>query len=285
MPVAGVWSRPETCRIHSTPAQQHLAAYRRPSIPPRQPPVPPQHPSTRSHAPPPSVCICIARTITTAVDTSKSRTGALASASSPDAQAKKHRAQASEPRAQAQKPCAQSAASRCARLFALRAMCGNSVRKAFSSASKVRRLARKAQKAVRKPMGFAREVAELGVPSKKPCAPSKSLCESPPLPRPPHSACGCSAAEARASAAWCRAPLGGIHAPLSLSGLSATTLGVSPAASRASAVVGGAPLSKARAFRAKGAVRVALGAACRARRGIGRSNGVAREFAELGTPL
>ena len=164
-------------------------------------------------------------------------------------------------------------------------MCGNSVRKAFSLAFKVQRLARKAQKAVRKPMGFAREVPELGVPSKKPCVPSQTLCGPPELLRPPHSACGCSVAEARAQATLCSAPLGGIHAPLSLSGLSATKLGVSPAASRASGVVSGVPLWKARAFRAKGAVRGALGAARRAHRGIGRSNRVARELAELGTPL
>lgn len=161
----------------------------------------------------------------------------------------------------------------------------NSVRKAFSLAFKVQRLARKAQKAVRKPMGFAREVPELGAPSKKPCVPSQTLCGPPLLPGPPQSACGCSAAEARAQAALCRAPLAGIHAPHSLSGLSATKLGVSPAVSRASGVVGGAPLSKARAFSAKSAVRGAWGAARRAHRGIGRSNRVARELAELGTPL
>jgi len=132
--------------------------------------------------------------------------------------------------------------------------------------------ARKALKAARKPESFAREVAELGVPSKKPCAPSQTLCRPPLLPGPPHSACGCSAAEARAQAALCRAPLGGIHAPLSLSGLSASKLGVPPAASRASGVVSGAPLSKARAFKAQGAVRGVLGAACRALRGIGRPN-------------
>lgn len=164
-------------------------------------------------------------------------------------------------------------------------MCGISARKAFSLAFKLRWLARKAQKAARKPNDLAREVSELGVPSKKPCTPIQTLCRPPPLPGPPHSACGCRAAEARAQATLCRAPLAGIHAPLILSGLSATKLGVSPAVSRASGLVRGAPLAKARAFKAQGAVRGVWGAACRALRGIGRPNWVAREFAEPDTPL
>jgi hypothetical protein len=145
--------------------------------------------------------------------------------------------------------------------------------------------ARKAQKAARKPNDLAREVPELGVPSKKPCVPSQTLCGPPELLRPPHSACGCRAVEARAQATLCRAPLAGIHAPLSLSGPSATKLGVSPAASRVSGLVRGAPLAKARAFHAQGAVRGVFGAARRALRGIGRPNWVAREFAEPDTPL
>jgi hypothetical protein len=191
---AVVLSRPETSRAPSVTARRRLTARRRPSIPPRQPFIPPQHPSTRSHAPPPSVCICIARTITRTVDTSKSRTGALVPARSP------------------------------------------------------------------------------GVPSKKPCAPSQTLCAPSLLPRSPHSACGCSAAEARAQAAPGRAPLAGIHAPPSLSGLSATKLGVSPTVPRAPAVFGGAPCAKARVVKSQGGVRRAMRSARQAQRAIGRPN-------------
>lgn len=164
-------------------------------------------------------------------------------------------------------------------------MCGNSACKAFNLAFKVERLARKAQKAARKPNVFAREVPELGVPSKKPCTPSQTLCRPPRLLRPPQSAVGRSVAELCAQATPGRAPLAGIQAPLVLSGLSASKLGVPPAASRASGVSSGASLSKARAFNAQGAVRGALRAARRAHRGIACPNGVARELAELGVSL
>lgn len=189
-----VLSRPETSRIPSVKGHRRLAASYRRGIQPRQPLIPPQHPSTRSHAPPPSVCICIARTITRTVDTSKSRTGALVPARSP------------------------------------------------------------------------------GVPSKKPCAPSQTLCAPSLLPRSPHSALGCSAAEARAQAAPGRAPLAGIHAPPSLSGLSATKLGVSPTVPRAPAVFGGAPCAKARVVKSQGGVRRAMRSARQAQRAIGRPN-------------
>ena len=200
-------SRPKTSRTPSVTARHRLTARRRPGIPPGPPPVTPQHPSTRSHAPPPSVCICIARTIARTVDTSKSRTGALVPARSP------------------------------------------------------------------------------GVPSKKPCVPSQTLCAPPPLPRPPRSACGCSAAEARVQATPGRAPLGGIHAPPSWSGLSAIKLGASPTVLRAPAVFGGAPCAKARSFKSQGGVRRAMRSARQAQRANGRPNWVAREVVELGTPL
>lgn len=163
--------------------------------------------------------------------------------------------------------------------------CSNSAREAFSSACKVQRLARKARRAARKLNVFAREVPELGVPSKKPCAPSQTLCGPPRLLRPPQSAVGRSVAELCAQATPGRAPLAGIQAPLVLSGLSASKLGVSPAASRAQGLSSGAPLSNARAFTAQGVVREALGAARRAHRGSGRPNWVACELVEPGVPL
>lgn len=271
--------------IASTPAHRRLAVRHHPAILAEQPPATPQHPSTRSHAPPPSVCICIVRTITSAVDTSKSRAGALAPGSSLGVQARKRRAQASAHQAPAKKLGGQSAASRRARFFALNAQWGNSARVALSSACKVQRLACKAQKAARKPKSLAREVPELGVPSKKPCSPSPTLCAQPLLPRPPPSALGRCVAKARAPAALGRAPLGGIHAPPSWSRLSATRPGVPRIASRAPGLVSGGPSSKARAFHAQGAVRGVLAAARRAHRGGGRPNWVARELAEPGVSL
>lgn len=143
--------------------------------------------------PPPSVCVCIVRTITTGVDAAKSRTGALAPSQT------------------------------------------------------------------------------LGVPLRLLCS--------------PHLACGCTAAEPRAPATLVRAPLVAIHAPPSLSGSSATKLGVSLTVLRASALVSGAPCSKARASGSQGRVRRAMRAARRAHRAIARSNWLAREVLELGTPL
>lgn len=174
LPASPALWRPKKRSIASTPAHRHLAARCHPAIPAEQLPAPPQHPSTRSHAPPPSVCICIVRTITTAVDTSKSRTGALAPASSPGAQATKHLRKppslACKPTSLARKAlylyaqdfllCVRSAATRRARLSAWRSrLCGLRARfarrrtgqmslraKCLNSARQAKHLARRAKR-------------------------------------------------------------------------------------------------------------------------------------------
>ena len=257
----------------STSAHAHHIASHRPGIPPRRPLVPLQHPSTRSHAPPPTVCICIACTIASAVDTSKQRLPARAQAHHLGPQGKKHRLQASELGAQAKTLCVRGSATPSARCFARHAKCGNSAPKAFSAAPQVRWLARKARQAARKPNGFARKVPALGVPSnalcmpsKKADMPSKTLRTPRDVPRPPQSASEFSAAETRAPAAsGCTLPAG-THTPPNVSGPSASTPGVPPVASRASAVVSGARRKTARGPESQRAVRQAMWAAHEAHR-------------------
>lgn len=275
-----------------TTAHPHLTARHAPGIPPDTRPVPPQHPSKSSHAPTPTVCICIVRTITSAVDTSKRRTAVFPPASSPLAQACWLGAQASEPGAQAKTLCAQGSASAPARCLARHAKCGNPAPKAFSSARQLRWLARKARQAARKPNGFAREVLELGVPSKSLCVPGKkadtwrkSPRARPETPRPPQSALGFSAAETRAPAVSGCAPHARTHTPPNVSGPSATTPGVPPATSRASALVSGARRKTARGPVSQGGARRAFWAAPEAHRAALRPNGSGCEVLEHGAPV
>lgn len=276
----------------NTTAHPHLTASHAPGIPPDTRPVPPQHPSKSSHAPPPTVCICIVRTITSAVDTSKWRAAVLPPAGSPWAQACWLGAQASEPGAQAKTLCAQGSATAPARRLARHAKCVNPAPKAFRSARRLLLLARKARLAACKRNGFAREVLELGVPSKSLCVPSrmadtrrKTLRARPEMPRASQSAHGYSAAATRSPAAFGCAPPARTHTPLNVSGPSATKHGVPPAASRASALVSGARRKTARWAVSQGEVRRALWAAHEALRAALRPNGAACEVLEHGAPV